>query len=140
MPHPVGRNRKKKAKAASPSYLQLVRDNTPPIAPAGAGASDARRRVVIVPLDDPNRPLAAAGVPRLAPPIVPNERRHSWPGHENGDPATRLVCPACGDTARVDVVDLREKRLHLSCDRCYRMWQDQVRSDDDVPAGLQRQR
>jgi hypothetical protein len=132
---------KQSGHSSSPTYLKLVQDNMPPLAPTASAAADVRRRVVIVPLDGPAPAPQATAVPRLAPIVQPSDRRQSWPGRDDaGDPATRLVCPSCAMTARVDVVDLRSKRLHLSCDRCYRMWQDQVRADDKVPAGLQRVR
>ena len=145
MSHVYGRKRKR-TRAEAPTYLQLVQDNTPPVAPTATAGAEARRRVVIVPLDDPT-PTAtlmtttAAAIPRLAPEITAGERRKSRPGETApGDPATRLVCPVCNAAARVDVVDLREKRLHMSCDQCFRMWQDRVRTDDVVPSGLQRLR
>jgi hypothetical protein len=139
MPHSAGRNRKH-GRSASPSYLQLVHDTTARVAPAATTTTDARRRVVIVPLDAPAA-VASTPIPRLAPEMNPSDRRQRWPGRDGaGDPAGRLVCPSCSIPARVDVVDLRQKRLHLSCDRCYRMWQDQVRAEDVVPVGLQRVR
>jgi hypothetical protein len=125
----------------SPAYLKLVHDTTPRLMPAATSPSDARRRVEIVPLDEPAAPAPVTPIPRPAPTMPAGDRRQSWPGRDaSGDPATRLVCQSCQVPARVDVVDLRNKRLHLSCDRCFRMWQDQVRADDKVPAGLQRLR
>ena len=52
------------------------------------------------------------------------------------DAHTRLFCLACARQARIDLVDLNARRVHLSCDRCYRMWQEQIRADD--PARLSR--
>ena len=54
------------------------------------------------------------------------------------DPLARLSCSMCGQRARVDIVDLRTRRVHLSCDGCYRMWQEQIRRDD--PAAITRRR
>jgi hypothetical protein len=52
MSRPDGRSRKPGG-TVSPSYLQLVRDNTPLPAPVAASPSNARHRIVIVPLDEP---------------------------------------------------------------------------------------
>jgi hypothetical protein len=140
-----------KPRRQTPSYLQLVR--TPPLAPTRGPRSDAHDRVEILPLGDPTEsavadaspapapprmvpvPLTDPAVPRLAPPTY-QERRQQWPGRENVQgAAARLVCPGCGFGARIDIVDLRSRRLHLSCDRCFRMWQDRVREDDTVSSG-----
>jgi hypothetical protein len=130
-----------KGRSVSPAYLKLVQDTTRRVAPAPTSPSDARSRVVIVPLDEPAAAAPVTPIPRLAPATPVGDRRQIWPGRDaSGSPATRLVCPSCAVPARVDVVDLRNKRLHLSCDRCYRMWQDQVRADDKVAAGVQRLR
>jgi hypothetical protein len=129
-------------RTATPSYLKLVHDTTARPAPARTGGDGgARRRIEIVPLGEPATAGPSSAIPRLAPTPLVGDRRQQWPGRENtGDPTTRLVCRTCGVPARVDVVDLRTRRLHLSCDRCYRMWQDQVRREDTVNAGVQRAR
>jgi hypothetical protein len=125
----------------SPAYLKLVKDTTPSLMAGASTPSDARRRVEIIPLGEPATAGPVTPIPRLAPAMPTGDRRQSWPGRDSsGDPATRLVCRSCAVPARVDVVDLRTNRLHLSCDRCFRMWQDQVRAEDKVPAGLQRVR
>jgi hypothetical protein len=149
MRHNDNRHDAKRPRRQTPSYLQLVR--TPAISPTGTPRSDAQARVEIVPLgapdaaattaadrgqrDDPRvvpMPPADPTVPRLAP-LGSQERRQQWPGRENvRGAAARLVCPGCGFGARIDIVDLRSRRLHLSCDRCFRMWQDRVREDDTV--------
>jgi hypothetical protein len=136
--------RRNAGRTVTPSYLKLVHDTTARPAPASDAPTDARSRIVIVPLDDPagsttsTAPAKAEPLPRLAPPVAVGERRQIWPGHDHGDPRTRLVCVACGSPARVDVIDLRTRRLHLSCDHCFRMWQDQVRVDDKIEAGVQK--
>jgi hypothetical protein len=33
-------------------------------------------------------------------------------------------CPSCGGTARVDIYDPWRGLLHMSCDSCFRMWQE----------------
>jgi hypothetical protein len=133
--------RRNRGRTVTPSYLKLVHDTTARPAPAATVPSDARSRIVIVPLDEPVAQPTTAALPRLAPPLPQGERRQHWPGRPgHGDPATRLVCSSCSVPARIDVIDLRSRRLHLSCDRCYRMWQDQVRADDKVEAGVQKVR
>jgi hypothetical protein len=135
------RRSRNKGRTVTPSYLKLVHDTTARPAPAGVpGTEGGRRRIEIVPLDVP-APAASFGIPRLAPAAVVGDRRQQWPGRDDaGEPTARLLCRTCGVPARIDVVDLRTRRLHLSCDRCYRMWQDQVRHDDNVRAGVQRVR
>jgi hypothetical protein len=142
MSRPSGRSRK--GRSMSPAYLRLVHDTTArpapaPAAPAAPGAPGAdRRRVEIVPLEGP---AGSPPMPRLAPVTPSGDRRQVWPGRDADiGPAPRLMCTSCRVPARIDVVDLRTKRLHMSCDRCYRMWQDQVRTGDTVSAGLQRNR
>jgi hypothetical protein len=141
MPSAEGR-RRNQGRTATPSYLRLVHDTTARPAPAGNGTgSGARQRIEIVPLDDPATTGRSFEIPRLAPTAPAGERRQGWPDREDaGDPTARLVCNSCGVPARVDVIDLRTRRVHLSCDQCYRMWQDQVRRDDKVSAGVQRVR
>jgi hypothetical protein len=97
-------------------------------------ATEARRRVVIVPLDDaPASTVDTATVPRLAPAIAPVDRRQGWRSREpNPEPFARFACTSCGVPARIDLIDLLLKRVHLSCDRCYRMWQDRIREDDHL--------
>jgi hypothetical protein len=122
-----GRTRKP-GRSATVSHLQLVKNDAPVSPPR---ATEARRRVVIVPLDDvAASSVPAPTVPRLAPAIAPVERRQEWPSRENREPFARLACTSCGVPARVDLIDLRLKRVHLSCDRCNRMWQDRIREDD----------
>jgi hypothetical protein len=121
-----------------------------------AAHSTARQRVQIIPLPEPTgpvvlsmppavQPIAAqpitvpapeASVPRLAPAVsTGGDRRKRRPGRTpEGDAIGRLTCSSCGVDARIDVVDLHTHRLHLSCDSCYRMWQDQVRHDDAAPS------
>ncbi|MEO5839168.1 MAG: hypothetical protein ABIQ73_21065 [Acidimicrobiales bacterium] len=45
------------------------------------------------------------------------------------------TCPQCGATARVDIHDPLRGRIHLSCDNCFKMWQERVEStvDSDEP-------
>lgn len=38
------------------------------------------------------------------------------------------LCPQCGAAARVDIHDPMRGRIHLSCDSCYKMWQERVES------------
>jgi hypothetical protein len=42
--------------------------------------------------------------------------------------ATAHFCPQCGATARIDIHDPIRGRIHLSCDSCYKMWQERVDS------------
>jgi hypothetical protein len=133
---------------SSRAYLQLVHDTTAPVAPMTGAPASGRRRIEIIPLDGTATEIGTTtasprseDIPRLAPTPTVGDRRQNWPGRDvAGDPSARLVCRSCAIPARVDVVDLRNKRLHLSCDRCFRMWQDQVREGDTVPSGLQRVR
>ena len=117
------------------THLRLVHDSAPRHARAGAGTT-ARQRIELVPLPEP-KPEAV--ILPLAPPMpVRGERRRPDAQHGPGDAHSRLFCPACARRARIDLVDLNARRVHLSCDRCYRMWQEQIRADD--PARLSRQR
>ena len=36
------------------------------------------------------------------------------------------TCPHCGSRARVDIHDPMRGRIHLSCESCFKMWQQQV--------------
>jgi len=141
-------DRSSRATARANAHLRLVGSTTAPVAPIPTKAASARRRVEIVPLPEPtDAPVAGAVtrqdadlIPALAPvaPIT-TDRRQVWPGRpKNDDPHARLVCSGCGARARVDLVDLRTRRVHLSCDRCYRMWQDQVRASDPSTVGRRR--
>ena len=38
------------------------------------------------------------------------------------------TCPQCGATAHVDIHDPLRGRIHLSCDNCFKMWQERVES------------
>lgn len=38
------------------------------------------------------------------------------------------TCPQCGAVARVDIHDPMRGRIHLSCDSCFKMWQERVES------------
>ena len=38
------------------------------------------------------------------------------------------TCPQCGATARIDIHDPMRGRIHLSCDSCFKMWQERVES------------
>jgi hypothetical protein len=41
------------------------------------------------------------------------------------DPTTaERTCPSCGGEARVDIYDPWRGLLHMSCDACFRMWQE----------------
>lgn len=42
--------------------------------------------------------------------------------------AAEHVCPQCGAVARIDIHDPMRGRIHLSCDSCYKMWQEKVES------------
>ena len=42
--------------------------------------------------------------------------------------AAEHVCPQCGAAARIDIHDPMRGRIHLSCDSCYKMWQEKVES------------
>jgi hypothetical protein len=45
---------------------------------------------------------------------------------------TEHVCPQCGSTARIDIHDPVRGRIHLSCDSCFKMWQEKVESTVDI--------
>jgi hypothetical protein len=121
------------------THLRLVDSQPLPLSATPAAPSRARDRVQIVPLPEP--PSFATVTP-LAPPLAPpmpvrGDRRGVQPTSTSAtDVHARLVCPACARRARIDHVDLSTRRVHLSCDRCYRMWQEQIRADD--PARLSR--
>ena len=38
------------------------------------------------------------------------------------------TCPQCGAKARIDIHDPMRGRIHLSCDSCFKMWQERVES------------
>jgi hypothetical protein len=38
------------------------------------------------------------------------------------------LCPQCGALARIDIHDPIRGRIHLSCDSCFKMWQEKVES------------
>jgi hypothetical protein len=40
------------------------------------------------------------------------------------DETPERSCPSCGGTARVDIYDPWRGLLHMSCDSCFRMWQE----------------
>ena len=44
------------------------------------------------------------------------------------DVAAEHECPQCGAAARIDIHDPMRGRIHLSCDKCYKMWQEKVES------------
>jgi hypothetical protein len=140
-----GRSRKP-GQGATTSHLRLVPD--PP--DSVADRVQARRpRIEIVPLDGtapspapvPHRPATPSTLaPPLAPPPAHDRRRH-WPERPaDADPFARLVCTSCGTPARIDLVDLATMRVHLSCDGCYRMWQDRIRSGDRIRPPARRRR
>lgn len=39
-------------------------------------------------------------------------------------PGASRECPACGAPARIDIHDPVRGRMHLSCNSCYKMWQE----------------
>ena len=45
------------------------------------------------------------------------------------------LCPQCGAKAHVDIHDPLRGRVHLSCDNCFKMWQERVETaaDSDQP-------
>jgi hypothetical protein len=90
-----------------------------------------------VPLPEP---APTATITPLASPMRPrgDRRRPDATSASGAGASARLHCQACGSRARIDLVDLSTRRVHLSCDRCYRMWEEQIRADD--PARLTRQR
>jgi hypothetical protein len=42
--------------------------------------------------------------------------------------AAEHLCPQCGALARTDIHDPIRGRIHLSCDSCFKMWQEKVES------------
>ena len=40
------------------------------------------------------------------------------------------TCPQCGARARIDIHDPMRGRIHLSCDSCFKMWQQRVESTE----------
>jgi hypothetical protein len=40
--------------------------------------------------------------------------------------AAEHLCPQCGTVARIDIHDPMRGRIHLSCDSCFKMWQEKV--------------
>jgi hypothetical protein len=49
-------------------------------------------------------------------------------GTRAGGAAAEHLCPQCGALARVDLHDPIRGRIHLSCDSCFKMWQEKVES------------
>ena len=43
-------------------------------------------------------------------------------GHAHTTTPRGLTCGTCGGTARVDMVDMTERRAYLTCPRCARTW------------------
>jgi hypothetical protein len=87
--------------------------------------------------------LTGAATPSpLAPPLRPAEpverRRLQLAGRQvlrtGTTTLSRLACPSCHQPARVDIADVFNGRLYLSCDPCERMWQDQVRVEPAHPS------
>lgn len=59
----------------------------------------------------------------------------AWAKRTKGssDPTTAdRTCPSCGGEARVDIYDPWRGLLHMSCDACFRMWQEVEMPD--IPA------
>jgi hypothetical protein len=50
----------------------------------------------------------------------------------NTTAAVEHVCPQCGAAARIDIHDPVRGRIHLSCDSCFKMWQERVESTQTV--------
>ncbi len=44
--------------------------------------------------------------------------------NERDDVASEHVCPACGGPASVDILDRNRGIRHMSCDSCFKMWQE----------------
>ena len=126
-------NDRTRPRADRGTHLRLVHSGAAP-APANTTGPSARQRIEIVPLPEPS---TEAVIAPLAPPMpVRGDRRRLDLVSRPGDEHPRLFCHACARRARIDLVDLTSRRVHLSCDRCYRMWQEQIRAGD--PAKLNR--
>lgn len=97
---------------------------------ATAPAADATPAPRVLPLvSDATLPAPAPLVPRWAAPSLPavpppGLRERVLRRVRSRDEVRRICCPGCGHTARVDIVDRVTGRRHLSCEYCFRMWQE----------------
>lgn len=45
------------------------------------------------------------------------------------------LCPRCGGEARVDIADPGRAQIHLSCDSCFKMWQQPAEESTPLSGG-----